>query len=414
MFFSLFLLSLTEIFGVNETQQSKYLSHIDEKAGTFRCFSDNKVIPLSKFNDNYADCSDKSDEPSTSQGPSHNFFCRNKNYISYEIPRWSVGDNICDCCDGSDEIGNVHVKCPNTCADLESERKSLVSKLEKTIKGGIEKRSSYLRQGTSSQSEGARKKEKYQGKIDKYEKKIQKIKDGKKTPTPTPSPIVPDEYADWENDYANHTDKNASKAAPEPAAEPILKQKKKLPILVRIWKFLFFVNRDDIAFSEVFMKPKDGRIKLYKSKIEGWKEKINKVNAASGKLKEDTPKELIPLYKKEFTLDDFKLSFLDNIQYGSNSIGRYNSVNMGEDGQTPVSTKYTGGRYCWEIKSGASTELFFQCGNKDRLVDVVEASVCNYRGVFATPAVCTQQDLDKLYNMTVPELKELRDRMGKK
>ncbi|XP_014666333.1 PREDICTED: LOW QUALITY PROTEIN: glucosidase 2 subunit beta-like [Priapulus caudatus] len=72
--------------------------------GTFMCFDKRLSIPYSYLNDNYCDCDDGSDEPSTSACESARFYC------DYQPADWPlvlrsnrVNDGICDCCDGSDE-----------------------------------------------------------------------------------------------------------------------------------------------------------------------------------------------------------------------------------------------------------------------------------------------------------------------
>ncbi|RQM24370.1 hypothetical protein B5M09_002582 [Aphanomyces astaci] len=66
-------------------------------------------------NDDYCDCVDGVDEPSTSACshlPASMFHCRNEGILSLSVHTSRVHDGVCDCCDGTDErLG----RCANTC-----------------------------------------------------------------------------------------------------------------------------------------------------------------------------------------------------------------------------------------------------------------------------------------------------------
>jgi len=113
--------------GLNPTLEARYI--MDSK-GMFACLGNNHQIPYSMLNDDYCDCEDGSDEPSTSACPETFFFCSTTSSTS--IPSSRVNDGVCDCCDGSDEYKGVHLldrpsrerqevigrylpPCPNTC-----------------------------------------------------------------------------------------------------------------------------------------------------------------------------------------------------------------------------------------------------------------------------------------------------------
>jgi len=79
---------------------------IDEKEeATFSCLISGEQIPLSSVNDDYCDCTDFTDEPSTNACPENRFYCLNQKDVAHpiSIPSSRVNDGICDCCDGSDE-----------------------------------------------------------------------------------------------------------------------------------------------------------------------------------------------------------------------------------------------------------------------------------------------------------------------
>lgn len=86
----------------------------------FHCLNDSVAIPYSKLNDDYCDCADGSDEPSTTACSNGKFYCRyQKRHITgrgrdFYIPSSRVNDGICDCCDGSDETDS-NVNCRNIC-----------------------------------------------------------------------------------------------------------------------------------------------------------------------------------------------------------------------------------------------------------------------------------------------------------
>ncbi|CAK1543788.1 unnamed protein product [Leptosia nina] len=71
----------------------------------FKCRSSKQQIPFEYVNDDFCDCDDGTDEPSTNACPSGIFYCDTqypKSSIN-SIPSGQVNDGICDCCDGSDE-----------------------------------------------------------------------------------------------------------------------------------------------------------------------------------------------------------------------------------------------------------------------------------------------------------------------
>ncbi|CAF0968478.1 unnamed protein product [Brachionus calyciflorus] len=134
------------------TINRKYIRGIDKqmynlykpnKDGMFKCLTTNQLIEFYKLNDDYCDCTDGSDEPSTSACQFGTFYCSFQNQLlpNYNIPSSRVDDKICDCCDGSDE--NSKINCKNTCD-------SLISKIKKKIKdrsnAEIEKQK-YIKEG---------------------------------------------------------------------------------------------------------------------------------------------------------------------------------------------------------------------------------------------------------------------------
>jgi len=114
------------ILGLNPALE---LSYVMDLEGMFACLESKELILYSMLNDDYCDCEDGSDEPSTSACPDTFFFCST---TTFTIPSTRVNDGVCDCCDGSDEYKGVNLlvrpvrnmqeklgrflpPCPNTC-----------------------------------------------------------------------------------------------------------------------------------------------------------------------------------------------------------------------------------------------------------------------------------------------------------
>lgn len=115
------------MLGLDPSLQDRYLA---DSSGMWTCLDNTETIPFNMVNDDYCDCQDGSDEPSTSACPGTVFHC--SSYDSSVIPSSRVNDGVCDCCDGGDEyrgvsrmerpvrerqgaIGFYLPPCPNTC-----------------------------------------------------------------------------------------------------------------------------------------------------------------------------------------------------------------------------------------------------------------------------------------------------------
>ena len=124
------------------------------------------LLPPELVNDDYCDCADGSDEPSTAACsglvPHACFVCRRDIGTGMHredprcIPISRVNDGICDCCDGSDEIwasGGLTLTaspphCPNTCAAVEAAAAAHKATLER----GVRARDAYAAQVRASRS----------------------------------------------------------------------------------------------------------------------------------------------------------------------------------------------------------------------------------------------------------------------
>ena len=89
------------ILGLDPALQSFYQR---DGEGLFTCLDKSERIPFRMVNDDYCDCPDGSDEPSTSACPGQTFHCSHSGAV---VPSSRVNDGVCDCCDGSDEYKHV-------------------------------------------------------------------------------------------------------------------------------------------------------------------------------------------------------------------------------------------------------------------------------------------------------------------
>jgi hypothetical protein len=110
----------------NLIQEQLYINQINSTH--FSCDNNKKILPLEKFNDDFCDCEDGSDENKTNACNNGKFYCNNYLYLKKIIPTSKLNDGVCDCCDGSDE---PNLNCPNECLFLSNiEYKKYVSEFE--------------------------------------------------------------------------------------------------------------------------------------------------------------------------------------------------------------------------------------------------------------------------------------------
>lgn len=104
----------------------------------FSC-DNGKILPNEKFNDDFCDCLDGSDENLTNACYNGQYYCKNKLYYQKIISTSKLNDGFCDCCDGSDERNII---CPNSClyyTDIEYNKLSKdFNNLQSTINGYTE------------------------------------------------------------------------------------------------------------------------------------------------------------------------------------------------------------------------------------------------------------------------------------
>jgi hypothetical protein len=136
------LLCLSSMVGISPSEQLSYCIPSSNSTQLWKCLNNEEWIPLSAVNDDYCDCSDGSDERSSSAcsaliQSAIMFYCakqfpENTAEVSASpasrnrgrtppganrniVPLSFINDGICDCCDGSDEANNSNIRCPQRC-----------------------------------------------------------------------------------------------------------------------------------------------------------------------------------------------------------------------------------------------------------------------------------------------------------
>lgn len=77
-------------------------NYLPDARGDFHCRQSKERIRFDAVNDDFCDCEDQSDEPSTSACPQGRFFCDNR-----YLPSHRVGDGLQDCKGGEDEARDL-------------------------------------------------------------------------------------------------------------------------------------------------------------------------------------------------------------------------------------------------------------------------------------------------------------------
>lgn len=174
----------------------KYKSSIDLDKKTFKCFDGSKTISLAKFNDNYPDCTDFSDEPGSFFNSGTKFYCANKGWEPQYIDKWKVDDGICDCCDCSDESNATLLKeNANTCILLANRKKTLVTFFEMIYQQGYEMYKKYSKEGEENYKRQVYEKARLDNKVSILEQIRQRVIDKK----PYDDLKDPDEFIPYED-----------------------------------------------------------------------------------------------------------------------------------------------------------------------------------------------------------------------
>jgi hypothetical protein len=357
------LAGVVPLHGVWPHLRANYIAAYDA-AGTFSCLDGSGTIPLSKFNDNYRDCSDGSDEPGTSDGPPTDFYCQNDGFVARPLGRWSVGDGVCDCCDGSDEFLNPNAHCPNTCAALDREQTELRDSLRRIYEDGHDQLQQLIADG---------------------QRKLSSI-DGRMRELLQMIPLLERRIKAW----------RLSPTTPN--------QKQSLPFwrsfFIRLWRATFWF--DDNPFPMELLNENDhkknlselgDRLRKLETELEDW-QRIAEIAP---------PPEFAQLFGTTFRAGNVEFSFMKGISKAGKSLGHFK--NLSGDVM-----KFRGGAHCWEKQGERSTVMMtLACGNVNKLVSLKEVSTCQFGAVFATPAACTQDKIAALQEKGLDELRKIRE-----
>ncbi|KAL6563438.1 hypothetical protein OROGR_002397 [Orobanche gracilis] len=164
------------LLGVSPEDLNYYKGFSSSSA--IKCKDGSKIFNKSRFNDDFCDCPDGSDEPGTSACPNGKFHCKNTGHAPVILYSSRVNDGICDCCDGSDEYDGK-TKCPNTCWEAgKVAREKLIKKIATYQEGiTIRKKESEQEKLAMSKEEGQLLKLKNEEKI--LKEIVEKLKERK-------------------------------------------------------------------------------------------------------------------------------------------------------------------------------------------------------------------------------------------
>jgi hypothetical protein len=194
---------------------------------------------------------------------------------------------------------------------------------------------------------------------------------------------------------------------PLPTETPVVPLSKVRKFFISVWRFTFQVadDKNPYLLEPIPEKEQQEKIKKLKGKIDKWERRISENDKTIKLAREELSVEFVSLKGKEYEKDDFKLQLLVEMKKSSTGLGRYKSASGGI-------MKYDGGSYAWEIKRGRSTDISLVCAPENKLLSVIEARTCEYDAVFGTPAVCSEEHISVLTNMTIPALRKIAETLG--
>jgi hypothetical protein len=353
-----------QITGVPPKLEKKYRLAINRTTKTFTCFDDSATIPMSRFNDNYADCADGSDEPGTADGSAPTFYCPNNGSSPREIPRWAVGDGICDCCDGTDEYLGGVVNCSLTCPVSQAERNRLYKKLKASYRKGLKARPRMALDGENAYAD-------LQVRIDRFNKKLGLLRERIRAVESAP-------------EYTGEED------------QPTFRDK-----ILSVWMSTFQISEPFVPYppGPLTEGERRYRIRQLRESVRETQREIEQLQAFQRYRVEGLPIELYAILEKRFTQGDHSVMIgKDMLGVDSDLLGRYKTYGN-------ESVFYVRGSTC----SGKcrSAELKLVCAKANWLAMVTEPTECKHEGIFATPAVCTEERVASLDEMDLPELRNL-------
>eukprot|EP01012_Entosiphon_sulcatum_P041689 TRINITY_DN55575_c0_g1_i1.p1 TRINITY_DN55575_c0_g1~~TRINITY_DN55575_c0_g1_i1.p1 ORF type:complete len:447 (-),score=80.69 TRINITY_DN55575_c0_g1_i1:784-2094(-) len=389
-----------------------------DRQGNFQCHDGSKAITGTRFNDDYCDCLDGSDEPGTGAcaGKPTQFYCPNPGHLALSVRSSRVDDGVCDCCDGSDEPSGL-VSCPRTrCTELALELK-LKQEAEAQLRNfGGRKRSELV--STSSQAfqkmqaERIEKKEKHNGLLmvllDLLERKEkeEKIEEKEK---------LAQQYG-YVRNYANDDSTELMRM------EEFYRQH---TLSRRVFGYLHdlfnrFILRKASGEHYVRVEAEAARIAYQDKKKEA--DQLNKeIEDIDNALAVDygpervffaTRLDCLQLKASGYTYKfcPFQGVYQINENGGESCLGKYAGWGpmpleyvFTEDVVKPPTIPnptspvqynqqhYVNGSFCWEIPV-RTTQVIIECGAESMFRSVGEPSKCAYELVWTTPAACAPEE----------------------
>lgn len=366
------------------------------------------------------------------------FYCKNEGYVPTRIRMWSFGDGICDCCDGSDEIENKHVKCENTCNELENKRRKISNQLKSHFAKGMKQMKKLEEKGIKKRNEFKKEMKEIESEIRESQKIVEKLEKLKKIedyyrekniennntvdmnntiPKVSEEPPINDENitdieeeeenSDFGNrSEINETDLNNSKYdfEEEIKTDDYLDQN----FIVKLWKYTFFISDEDLVKIYGYKNNErynEKRHSELKSKIEKLEKRKRKLENQKEFINSDILPQFIPLFEKEFSDGNFKLKLFKEFNQDYTSLGKYKKM-------VNETIFMENGNYCWQTQSSRKSQIKFVCWSNNKLLNTFESAQCEYQSIFATPAICKEEDIINLDNKTVPELLEMKEQLG--
>jgi hypothetical protein len=352
--------------GIPKSLSQNYTAAIHQDSQTFSCLDNSKVIPLSKFNDNYRDCPDGSDEPGTSDGPSFDFYCENTFYNPLTIRRWSVGDGLCDCCDGSDERFTRGANCPNTCSAKSGEHAALLQRLTSKYEEGLLKLASLREEGIAHIENSTRALPRCIRDLRILKRQLEGVQ---KSPA----------YATADGEVA-----------------PFPKWR---GLLLWLWQKTFLLSDDEQPFliESVSEEERSKRADAVQQRIWAIESERDRAKViVEGKF----PPEWVLSYEESHTIGGNEVLLLKEVKRNGYPSGKYRNA-------TAEKMVFDDGGYCWEAKRSRSTTVKLVCWPENRMVAFSEPHVCQYEAVLACPAGCSRERIGELASKTLEELERI-------
>lgn len=144
-------------------------------------------------------------------------------------------------------------------------------------------------------------------------------------------------------------------------------------VFVRVWELIFHVPRAKLMCEENRRSMKSEVINAKIREEESEKRKYEEI--ANWKSQNDPA--FIPLFARDFSLDDFTLTFMKEMRNGRESLGSFQNIDL------------LGSHHYRHGMRGQSTNVKIVCGSANRLLDVKPMADRMWEAVFASPMACT-------------------------